>query len=148
MATIHYLTFIQTVYYRPWQGNVFTGICHSVHRGRGCVADTPSGQTPLGRHPPGTHTLPSACWDTPPPRAATAANGTHPTGMHSCLQLISINHNRSIIQDIFFFCLYFSIFFLLSIHALYHNFLSFFFLSIILLSSFHHYFLSFQECTV
>ena len=37
--------------------------------------------TLLGRHPPGqTHTL----GDTPPPETATAAKGTHPTGMHSC----------------------------------------------------------------
>ena len=63
--------------------------------------------TPLDRHPPKADTpLPSACWDThppcpehtgihtpcqcmigyfPPPPAATAADGTHPTGMHSCL---------------------------------------------------------------
>ena len=29
---------------------------------------------------------PSACWDTCPPRPppAAAADGTHPTGMHSC----------------------------------------------------------------
>ena len=32
-----------------------------------------------------THPLPSACWDTPPtPSAAIAADGTHPTGMHTC----------------------------------------------------------------
>ena len=58
---------------------------------------TPSpGKHPLGRHPQAdtpwantpppstcwyTHSLPSACWDTPPP--ATAADSTHPTGMHS-----------------------------------------------------------------
>ena len=52
-------------------------------------ADTPSGQTPpqteptrqtltLGRHPSlGRHR-------TPPPKTATAVDGTHPTGMHSC----------------------------------------------------------------
>ena len=39
------------------QGNVFTPVCHSVHRG---VCHTSSGQTPLGRHP----LLRSACWDT------------------------------------------------------------------------------------
>ena len=32
-----------------------------------------------------THTpLPSACWDTLPPHPPTPADGTHPTGMHSC----------------------------------------------------------------
>ena len=36
--------------------------------------------------------VPSACWDTPPCPVhskigmATAADGTHPTGMHSCLE--------------------------------------------------------------
>ena len=54
---------------------------------------TPPAQCMLGYTPPcpvhaGIHTpLPSACWDTymcnPP--AATAADVTHPTGMHSCL---------------------------------------------------------------
>ena len=65
------------------------------------------GYTPLGRHPPrqtppmGRHTPgqthprqtppPTACWDTHPPcqvhdwiDMATAADGRHPTGMHSC----------------------------------------------------------------
>ena len=38
--------------------------------------------SPLGRHTPGqTHP-----WQTPPPPpTATAADGTHPTGMHPCL---------------------------------------------------------------
>ena len=40
-------------------------------------ADTPLEQTPpRSRHPPGV--------DTPPRDTATAADGTHPTGMHSC----------------------------------------------------------------
>ena len=60
--------------------------------GGGCLADTPSADTPLGRQPLGRHPqteTPQA--DTPPqqtgPPAETAAavNGTHPTGMHSCL---------------------------------------------------------------
>ena len=63
---------------------MFSQACvkNSVHRGR-CKppwADTPLGrhpvpprQTPLlGRHPPPHH------------QTATAADGTHPTGMHSC----------------------------------------------------------------
>ena len=82
------------------QGNVFTPVCHSVHRGRGCLADTPQAdipprQTPpradtpiLGRPPeqtplPGRHPSPPGrhpCL----PETATAADGTHPTGMHSC----------------------------------------------------------------
>ena len=55
-------------------------------QGRRC---TPPGGHPLGRHPPGRQTdtpwadTPQA--DTPPQRQkATAADGTHPTGMHSC----------------------------------------------------------------
>ena len=54
-----------------------------------CQTDTPSQQitpgrypnrqTPtLGRHPPGRHPLPPT---------ATAADGTHPTGMHSCIAM-------------------------------------------------------------
>ena len=31
-----------------------------------------------------------AWWRTPPPETATAAGGTHPTGMHSCLDYASI----------------------------------------------------------
>ena len=60
-----------------WKGNVFTRVCHSVHR-----ADTPlPAQCMLGYTP-----WPSACWDTPPcmPGYDQQAGGTHPTGMHSC----------------------------------------------------------------
>ena len=63
------------------QGNVFTGVCDSVHRGGGvCLSayrDTtpPREQTP----PPGADT---------PTEQTTAygqrAAGKHPTGMHSC----------------------------------------------------------------
>ena len=72
-------------------------------------ADTPHpGQTPpppgrhplpLGRHPPGQTPPPSACWDTHPPTqcmlgytplpAATAADGTHPTGMQ-CIHFMNL----------------------------------------------------------
>ena len=52
---------------------------HSVHRGR-CVSQHAVGQIPLQADTP----LPSACQDTRLPPAATAADGTHPTGMHSC----------------------------------------------------------------
>ena len=45
----------------------------------GGVADTPKADTSPRADTP----LPSACWDTPP-STATAADGTHPTGMHSC----------------------------------------------------------------
>ena len=46
---------------------------------------TPWSTHPLGRHPLGRHPL-----GRPPPlhQMATAADGTHPTGMHSCSYLI------------------------------------------------------------
>ena len=57
-------------------------VSRSVHGGD--VSQHALGQT----RPPlwaDTHPLSSACWDTAPnPPAATAADGTHPTGMHSC----------------------------------------------------------------
>ena len=58
------------------QGNLFTPVCDSVHRGVSGRHPLP-GQTSLqGRHPPiGRHPL---------PEMATAADGTHPAGMHSC----------------------------------------------------------------
>ena len=46
------------------QGNVFTPVCHSVHRGGVC--HTPPGQTPPAQCMLGYTPLPSACWDTPP----------------------------------------------------------------------------------
>ena len=54
------------------QGNVFTPVCHSVHMG----------DIPLGRYPR-ANTLPT------PSETATAANGSHPTGMHSCFSKTS-----------------------------------------------------------
>ena len=51
------------------------------------LGQTPPGQTPPGHTPPWEDTLPWA--DTPlpgrHPPTATAAIGTHPTGMHSCV---------------------------------------------------------------
>ena len=56
-------------------------------------ADTPLGtDTPQSRHPPGSR---------PPPDTATAADGTHPTGMHSCLVihvLYSLNKTLTVIR--------------------------------------------------
>ena len=69
------------------QGYVFTGVCDAVHRR--CVADTPPWAdipTLLGRHLPGRHHPPG---QTPPPHEmATAADGRHPTGMHSCFDIL------------------------------------------------------------
>ena len=80
-------------------------VSHSVHRGRSVCgrhpqADTHLGRYPRGRHPRGRHPqadTPQAetPWaDTPgrhsPGQTATAADSTHPTGMHSCWNLISM----------------------------------------------------------
>ena len=77
-------------YYRPQRSCrkvMYSQVCvkNSVHGGGwGCLPQcmlgyihSPiSGQTPpLGRHPLGRH---------PPGQTATAADGMHPTGMHSC----------------------------------------------------------------
>ena len=75
------------------QGYIFTGVCDSVHGGggcsRGCLVRGPApggrgvcscgGSAPRGV--PGPRG--GAWWR--PPGTATAAGGTHPTGMHSCL---------------------------------------------------------------
>ena len=49
---------------------VLIRVCHTVHSGG------------VWQTPPPRQTSPRA--DTPPPVTTTAANGTHPTGMHSC----------------------------------------------------------------
>ena len=82
-----------SILYRPQnkvcEGYVFTRVCHSVHGG---------GLLPWGVPVPGG-LLPGGCllWGVPapggsaprgvwrPPMKATAAGGTHPTGMHSCI---------------------------------------------------------------
>ena len=70
-------------FYRPQtklrESYDFTRVCDSVHRG---VADTPTGRHPyppaqcmLGYNPPAQCML----------EYGKQADGTHPTGMHSCL---------------------------------------------------------------
>ena len=66
--------------------------------GRGCLPQCMLGYIPPGKHtprsippgstPPEAHTpksTPSPGKQSPPPRTVTAAGGTHPTGMLSCL---------------------------------------------------------------
>ena len=50
--------------------------------GEGVSAPVHAGIHPLGRHPLGRHPL---------QQATTAADGTHPTGMHSCFLLIHVS---------------------------------------------------------
>ena len=100
--------------YRPQtklrKGNVFTSVCKEFCPKKGvCIpagtgADTPSANTPRQTPPrqappwadtPSGQTPPWAntpLWaDISPKQTATAAEGTHPTGMHSC----SVNSLRT-----------------------------------------------------
>ena len=63
------------------QGYIFTGVCDSVHRGGGCLVRGVSG--------PGGGVWSGGVPGGDPPGTATAAGGTHPTGMHSCLMVYS-----------------------------------------------------------
>ena len=103
------------------QGNVFTGVCDSVHGGGVSAsvhagmppppprADTPRADTLQEQTPPPREQTPPGA-DTPPGKQTPAygqrAAGTHPTGMHSCLWIIKrtkthcindLNHNN---QDV------------------------------------------------
>ena len=74
-------------FYRPQtklrNGYVFTPVCHSVHGGWGLSAPVHAGiYRHLGRQPPGRRPL--SCPVHAGIHMATAADGTHPTGMHSC----------------------------------------------------------------
>ena len=79
MATIYAFYHLQA---KLRKGNVLhLSVSHSVHRG--VSAPMHAGiHTPLVRHPPQS--------DHPPPPPATAADGTRPTGMHSCLSLFLV----------------------------------------------------------
>ena len=69
------------------KGNVFTSVCQEFCSQGGGVhhapwADTPPGQTHPEQTPPRTDT---------PRQTATAVDGTHPTGMHSCFTIFASN---------------------------------------------------------
>ena len=82
------------------EGNVFTGVCDSVHGGfpggmpgsgrvtgpgvvPGLGGSAPGGCLLLGVPGPGGVCSRGGCL-VETPRTATATGGTHPTGMHSC----------------------------------------------------------------
>ena len=67
-------------FYRPQrscgQGNIFTPVCHSVHRGGGIPQGTKADPLPE-QTPSGKQTLSYGLREA----------GTHPTGMHSCYDI-------------------------------------------------------------
>ena len=106
-STLHVVFDIQVLhFYRPQtklrKGNVFTGVCDSVHRGG---VPGPEGVWSWGVPAPGGHLLlgrgclvwGGGAWSEgvpsgDPPGTATAVGGTHPTGMHSCVCRKLINN--------------------------------------------------------
>ena len=88
-------------HYRPQQGcegYVFTCVCHSVHGGV-CYPSRWYPSMPCSRGEGGACS--GGLWR-PGPRkqTATVADGTHPTGMHSCSKillqkLLQLKENRS-----------------------------------------------------
>ena len=108
-----------------WQSNVFTPVCHSVHRGvsaslhagihptsqtlgRGvCLTvcwDTPPGrppgQTPHGQTPPpGTHPPGQTSHQADTPLVVNAVDSTHPTGMHFCFHIVFAKKNCKNIKE-------------------------------------------------
>ena len=67
------------------QGNVFTPVCQSFCS-QGVSASVHAGKHPPGRYTPlGWYTLPRAGT---PPTTVTAADGTHPTEVHSCWKYV------------------------------------------------------------
>ena len=75
------------------KGNVFMPACLSFCSQGGVYPSMYWGRWPPGQTPPADTPLPSACWNTHPCPVhagihplptATAADGTHPTGMHTC----------------------------------------------------------------
>ena len=74
------------------QGNIFSSLCQEfcpqqgsapLHAG---IPPSPGADTPLDQAPPGA---------VHPGRYGQQAGGTHPTGMQSCLSLISAFHEKT-----------------------------------------------------
>ena len=82
-----------TCHYRPQtkllKGNVFTSVCQEFCPQWRCTPPPPrqTANTLLGLPP--SQTPPSPGQTPAPHQTATVADDTHPTGMHSCLQLYS-----------------------------------------------------------
>ena len=78
--------------YRPQtklrKGNVFTSVCQEFCPQWGVPPrqTPPPCRHPLADTPPGRHT--------PTHQTATAAGGTHPTGMHSCIKMPILSQKR------------------------------------------------------
>ena len=68
-----------TAHKRSCEGYVFTRVCDSVHRGSAIPACLTAGGCLL-----------RGGVETPRKQTAAVANGTHPTGMHSCLGMFSL----------------------------------------------------------
>ena len=84
------------------QGNIFAPICYFVHRvGWGVPGPGGRGAWSKGAWSGGWCLVPGGCLVETPP-TATAAGGTHPTGMHSylvCLQIIEAMPHTEMVSD-------------------------------------------------
>ena len=96
-------------YYRPkrsfGQGNIFTSVCHSVHRRGGLV---PGGFSNFSGR-----VLQFFGGGVSPPEYSQRSAGTHPTGMHSCykiplLQSHGVTRIVCVISDFRIFTVYLS----------------------------------------
>ena len=107
-----------SIHYRPQtklrKGNVFTPVCQSFCSRGVCLSaywDTPTWTHTPGQTPPPPLDTPSPWADTPSPppspflQTATAADGTHPTGMQFllkvCSQVTNFRSIFSLIQNAF-----------------------------------------------
>ena len=97
--------------------------CLSVHGEGGCLPQCILGYTPLGRHSPWTETPPPSRRRLLLQQTAIAADGTPPTGMHSCCIFHALFHAPFLIQlytctfcvTLCFYVLFYALF-----HVLFH----------------------------
>ena len=102
----------RTLNYRPQRscGKVVfsqASVSHSVHSGGVCLSacwDTPPRQVhPSQAGTPPGQIHPSRQVQPPPPTTVTAADGTHPTGMLSCLEVTKLHRFVLMTCKLFFF---------------------------------------------